>query len=301
MQATDSHGDTRIPDRLDRYAERRTRLAASARLDPLVTVDDDSAARALERIDDPWARRLYDGAFLQSLQSPAPRSDSPAMSLVFVQSRDGNTEADDPSELGGGDIDQHFLYEGLTRVDADLVLAGARTVGRGNLVFSVWHPELVRLRESRGRDRHPIQAVLTETGALPIETGLLFNAPGLRVLILTNDAVAKALGPRVANRPWIEVVTSGPSSDVRVHARALRERFGVERVSAIGGRTAATGLLDAGLIQDLYLTTGSKKGGKPETPFYIGKQPPRLDLIVRKQGTGGASGVVFEHFVVGRP
>jgi len=42
--------------------------------------------------------------------------------------------------LGGGATDDHVVFEGLSRVAADAVLAGARTVHGGNNVFSVWHP-----------------------------------------------------------------------------------------------------------------------------------------------------------------
>jgi hypothetical protein len=118
--------------------------------------------------------------------------------------------------------------------------------------------------------------------------------------VLTYGSTVDALLPRVASRPWVEVVSSGAASNLETHARALRERFALQRVSAIGGRTAATALLDAGLIQDVYLTTGSVEGGRPGTPFYVGKKPVPLDLVVRKEATGRASGVVFEHFVVVR-
>ena len=40
----------------------------------------------------------------------------PCVSLVFVQSRDRNTVTDNPEDLGGGPLDKHLLYEGLSRV-----------------------------------------------------------------------------------------------------------------------------------------------------------------------------------------
>ena len=76
----------------------------------------------------------------------ATLGDLPAIDLVFVQSRDSNTVADNPSTLGGGDTDEHLVYEGLSRVDADAVLAGAATARSERMVFSIWHPELVALR-----------------------------------------------------------------------------------------------------------------------------------------------------------
>ena len=71
------------------------------------------------------------------------------------QSHDGNTGADDPGTLGGGNTDKHLIYEGLSRVDADAVLAGATTARSDELVFSVWHPELASLRRERGRAPSP--------------------------------------------------------------------------------------------------------------------------------------------------
>ena len=68
---------------------------------------------------------LFDGDFYVS---PPPDESRPACNLVFVQSRDGNTGASNPSSLGGGETDKHLIYEGLSRVAADAVLAGAETI-----------------------------------------------------------------------------------------------------------------------------------------------------------------------------
>ena len=52
-------------------------------------------------------------------------------------------------------------------------------------------------------------------------------------------------------------------------------------------------LLDAGLVQDLYLTTAPLPGGESGTPVY--PRPLSTRVIVRKHGTGPESGVIFEH------
>jgi dihydrofolate reductase len=69
--------------------------------------------------------------------------------------------------------------------------------------------------------------------------------------------------------------------------------MGLERISCIGGRTLATQLLDAGLVQDVYLTTSAQSGGEPNTPMY--PKPLHAELVVRKMGTDVETGVVFEH------
>ena len=74
--------------------------------------------------------------------------------------------------------------------------------------------------------------------------------------------------------------------------RQLRQH-GIGRMSCIGGRTIAAQLIDAGLIQDLYLTTSARSAGEPKTPFY--SKPLKGETFVRKHGTGVDAGVVFEH------
>jgi dihydrofolate reductase len=68
--------------------------------------------------------------------------------------------------------------------------------------------------------------------------------------------------------------------------------MGIARISCIGGRTIARQLIDADLIQDLYLTTSAKDGGVPGTPLY--PHPLNGDLVVRKRGTAPDEGVIFE-------
>jgi len=55
-------------------------------------------------------------------------------------------------------------------------------------------------------------------------------------------------------------------------------------------------VIDAGLVRDGYLTTSPREGGQPNTAMY--PKPLRADLVVRKQGTGPETGVVFEHRVI---
>src|SRR5258708_2738302 len=128
--------------RFEAYAERKTRDAAATRIAGFETVLDLAPGRGMAAIGNTGTRGLLDGDFYESADLGSP----PRINLVFVQSRDGNTEADNPSELGGGDTDTHLVYEGLSRVDADGVLAGAATAREDDLVFSVWHPDLIRLR-----------------------------------------------------------------------------------------------------------------------------------------------------------
>ena len=280
--------DSRIPS-FEAFVARKTAEAESAQISPLVT-DRDDADSSLVAIGNDWTRRMFGGSFYLS----PPRGDGlPSTSLVFVRSREGNTVAKDPSTLGGGEADRHVIYEGLSRVAADAVLGGAETIRGGNIVFSTWHPELVRLRASLGLPRHPVQVVAT-LGGLTFG-GLLFNEPALRVVVLTVAACPDLMLTGLADRPWITTVVMPSAGELAFGFRRLRE-LGIARISCVGGRTLAAQLIDAGLIQDLYLTTSAKSGGEPKTPFY--SKPLHGGDVVRKHGTGPDAGVTFEHVLM---
>jgi riboflavin biosynthesis pyrimidine reductase len=274
----------------DALVSRKTFEAAQAMLPPCVTGFADPPDR-LRAIGNDWSRSLFDGDFFLSPPADLTR---PACSLVFVQSLDGNTGASNPSALGGGETDKHLIYEGLSRVAADAVLAGAETIRSGQLIFSVWHPELVRLREVTGKPRHPVQVVATLRG-LDLERGLLFNVPEVTVVVLTVPACATLMRAALSSRPWITPIVMDRPEDLAGAFRQLRSR-GIERISAVGGRKVATQLIDLGLVQDVYLTTAPRKGGQPDTPMY--PRPLNGRVVVRKHGTGPESGVVFEHLLL---
>jgi riboflavin biosynthesis pyrimidine reductase len=297
--------------RFDAFVARKERAARTATISPFVTeLDRGSSAGATDRsqtgtvreprvprdliaIGNEWTRRQFDGPFYAS--TPAV-GELPCTNLVFVQSRDGNTVAKDPSSIGGGEADRHLIYEGLSRVAADAFMAGAETVRSGNIVLSTWHPQIVALRASLGLPRHPIQIVATVRGL--DFAGILFNVPEVRVMLLTVPQCSRVMASQLAPRPWIVPIVVPVDSDLPAAFHQLRQR-GIQRISCIGGRTLAGQLLEAGLAQDLYLTTSPRVAGEPNTPLYA--KPLNGEVIVRKRGTAADIGVMFEHIRLARP
>lgn len=274
-------------ERFDRFAARKIRAAGEALLPPYAT-ELEAPGPEHVGIGSAWSRRLFDGPFYVS---PGRRPTRPECSLVFVESADGNTGAWDPSTLGGGSTDTHLVYEGLSRVAADAVLAGAQTIRGADLVFSVWHPELVALRESLGLPRHPVQIVATLAG-VDLDALLLFNVPELRGIVITIPAAADRMRDALATRPWITPVVMNRPEDLGPAFDRLSE-LGIRRVSCVGGRQLARRLLETGLVDDLYLTISPRPGGEPDTPLYSAPLGGRV--VLRKHGTREESGVVFEH------
>jgi riboflavin biosynthesis pyrimidine reductase len=194
------------------------------------------------------------------------------------------------------DTDRHLINEGLSRVMAQGVMAGARTA-TGPAFFSVWHPQLVALRNDLGLPRHPAQIVVSFDGNLDAARTLLFNVPSVPVFVIAGPKCRERC-KHMLDRPGLTMIPT-ETRDLTVALRELRLR-GIERIAVAGGRTLATSLIDAGLVQDLYLTTTLKPAGKPGTPFYAGTKQLKLDSILRKRLVGGRGepAVKFEHLKV---
>jgi len=271
-------------DRFDALSAKRMRAALEP-LTPVCTAVDRSGAFALDSVVTGWSSRLFDGPFYQS-----PARDGLSMGVVFVRSRDGDTGTDDPSSLGGGAIDGQLIYEGLSRVAADAVVVGATTL-HAESFFTVWRPELVALRESLGLPRHPAQVVLSIDGGFDPDAVLLFNLPDVPVFVVTSDRGERRQSPALAGRPWVTAITG---TSLRDQFDRLRDR-GLRRFCSVGGRRSATALVDAGLVQDVYLTTTPVSGGEPETPWYVGRRPLQMQTVVAKEWAGESGRVRFEH------
>lgn len=281
--------------RFEAFVDKKTTAASTAQVPGYTTAEARSDSAPLGAIGNSWTIDRFDGRFFESW--PADRG-LPAVNVVFVQSADGNTGTKTPLELGGGLTDKHLIYEGLSSVHADAILTGATTIAGDDTVMAVWHPELVALRMALGLPRFPVQVVATRSGELDIESSLLYNVPLLRVVILTDDAGADVLRPHVTTRPWVEVLSGGRESDIVGGLRTLRRNHGVTRLSSIAGRTVATQLLEAGIVQDIYLTTSPHTGGEPNTPFYTGAVPLATTRILSKAGLGDEAGVTFDHLII---
>ena len=279
------------PTDFARFAAEKTLQAAAAPIARLSTIFDRSEGESVRRIGNAWSRTHYGGDFALHLP-PAAR---PAVSLVFVQSKNGNTGAPNPGALGGGATDEHLLYEGLSRVAADAVLAGAGSIPRRSL-FSVWHPELVALRASLGLPRHPAQVIVSKDGRLDF-TSLVFNVPDVPVFVIAGEGCVLRHAAAMRARPWVRCVPI-ERGDIRTAIDRLQSEAAIHRISAIGGRLTASGLVDAGVAQDLYLTTAARDGGEPGTPWYTGDAAPPQRTITQKEWTDLGARILFEHILI---
>jgi riboflavin biosynthesis pyrimidine reductase len=281
-------------EKFRKFVARKEQAAGVAVIPGFTTRLNHSDQFELKKIGNDWSVACFDGFFYCSV---CKDSSLPSVDTVFVQAKDGNTGAPNPATLGGGNTDLHLIYEGLSRVAVDAVFVGANTLRGSGIVLSVWHPEMVKLRRSLGKPRHPAQIVATGSGKLNMNTELVFNVPEIAVFVLTTQSGSDLLAQPAKRRPWITVLEMGRHLDLKKGLEILKRDFGIDTLSAIGGRTLTSALIDEGLVQDLYLTTSAKAGGQPNTPYYVGSKESSKRLVLQKEGKEEESGVVFEHFV----
>src|SRR5690349_9909945 len=185
------------PTAIEVFAARKLAEASSAPIEQLGTIFDLRDDRDVLHIGNAWTQLHYGGDF----GLVVPPAEEVGLSLVFVQSKDSNTATPNPAEFGGGATDLHLIYEGLSRVAADAVLAGAGSV-HSQAFFSVWHPQMVALRESLGLPRHPAQIVISKRGHLDFNA-LLFNVADVPVFLIAGEACTSLHASELRERPWI--------------------------------------------------------------------------------------------------
>ncbi|WP_210481308.1 dihydrofolate reductase family protein [Naasia sp. SYSU D00948] len=207
--------------------------------------------------DDPETRD-----WLAELYAPAAPS---SVRLNFVASINGSVVGQDgTSESLSSRLDRRIL--GVIRQHADVVLVGARTVRR----------------EGYLAPKHARLAVVTRSGDL---TGHRLGETFLRPLILCPEA-AIPLVRRQMRSAAVEIVPLRSSTPDPVEVLgALRDR-GLPGVVCEGGPTLAGSLLDAGLVDELCLTTSPMlhAPGLPLLPGLRRTLPASLRSLLADDG-----------------
>ena len=280
--------------RFEDYCRQKRAAALSAPLARFTTIAEEAGGADLLSFGNAWSRELFDGDFHRSAGPASPELPSVSLLLSDVGAYCAKAHAASVS-APLGDTVPHLLHEGLTRVDADAVLAGAASACALDQVCSVWHPELVTLRTERGLPRHPVQVLISNSCDLPFDRCLLFQEPSLRVLLVTRTSMVATARARLRPYPWVNVVDAGDPLDLRLALTRLREQ-GIAVVSAVGGRRVAASLLDVGLVTDLYVTVREPASAAAALAFYDGPPIVRRRLL-SKSGRGAGGTVRFEHLV----
>jgi riboflavin biosynthesis pyrimidine reductase len=232
-------------------------MDAHAGADSSATADDQvQLTRLLRAGDPPTVAEIVEQLGLWERPDPAPAR--PRVMLNMISTVDGR------ASLGGrsgplSDRADRALFHGLrSAVDAVLVGAGTvRTERYGRIIPDV---SVRALRVKRGLSEEPLACIVSGRLALDGDIPLL-REPAARVAILT--ASAASLPATAATVEYVRTAHDG-HLDLAAGLHELSARFAVHGVLCEGGPHLAMQLLEADLLDELFLSLSPRlAGGEP--------------------------------------
>jgi len=158
--------------------------------------------------------------------------------------------------------------EDFARVDrlkagCDAIMVGIGTVLADDPSLTVKSPDLKRRRLDKGQPEHPVRVVIDSRARTPLDASILNKGDGQRVVAVS----ARADPGRVeALKEKATVIVAG--EDTVDLAQLLDElgEMGIRRLMGEGGGTLIAGLVQAGLVDELYTYVGSIVIGGKDAP-----------------------------------
>jgi riboflavin biosynthesis pyrimidine reductase len=227
------------------------------------------------------ADEIVAGFELDALAASGP-ANRPYVVLNMVSTVDGH------ATLGGrsgglSSLADRELFHGL-RMAVDAVMAGAGTVRVERYGRIIPEESRRRRRIEQGRSEEPLACIVSGRLALEGDIPLLAD-PAAKVAILTSSAAS--LPPSGAEIHYIRAERDG-LLDLPAALAQLRERFAVRTLLCEGGPHLNMQLLEAGLVDELFLslspqlTAGEESTGNEALRILAGPQlepPVQLELL----------------------
>ena len=226
--------------------------------EPVELLFETAGGSALDLPDE--LERLYGGPL---------KLTTPLLYANFVETLDGVVAIrSEPrsNRLVSGDSESDRFVMGLLRACADCVLLGSGTLHGSPR--SLWTPEraypdgaeaFADLRRRLGLPTAPALAVLSASGALdPAHPALAEGA-----LVLTTEQGAERCHGRLPDAVEVVPLPGETAVDVGPAVALLRER-GHGRILSEAGPHVFGALLDAGLVDELFLTLSPLLAGRSE-------------------------------------
>jgi len=176
----------------------------------------------------------------------------------------------------------------FTRVDrlkagCDAVMVGIGTVLADDPSLTVKSEECRNYRRKQGWDDHPVRIVVDSTGRIPPDASILHKGEGKRVVAVSRRADATKIS--LLGKKATVIIAGEDEVDLCALMNELGA-MGIHRVMVEGGGTLIAGLIEAGLVNEIYTFIGNIIIGGKDSPtftdgegFILESVFPRLTLL----------------------
>jgi 5-amino-6-(5-phosphoribosylamino)uracil reductase len=216
-------------------------------------------------------------------QPLSTRADRPQTIVILATSVDGKIADRDrsPARFGSAQ-DKAHLESQIAQVDA--VLFGAGTLRSYGTSLPITNPDLLQHRHQQDQPPQPIHIVVSASGV--IDPDLRFFQQPLPRWLLTTSAGDRRRQEMRSGQFDRGVVADDASGDLDWSvALAECKTAGIETLAILGGGTVVAALLEAGLIDQLWVTIcplllgGSAAPTLVEGAGFLQAIAPRLRLL----------------------
>ncbi|HSA38601.1 MAG TPA: 2,5-diamino-6-(ribosylamino)-4(3H)-pyrimidinone 5'-phosphate reductase [Methanoregula sp.] len=178
---------------------------------------------------------------------------------------------------------QDFARVDRLKAGSDAVVVGIGTVLADDPSLTVKGEECRQYRKNRGLCEHPVRIVVDSRARIPLTASILHKGSGLRIIAVSEKADPK----KVADlKNSATVIVAG---DDTVNLAALMDELGkmsIQRVMVEGGGELIAGMIQAGLVDEIYTYIGNLVIGGRDAPTFVDGEGfltldefPRLTLI----------------------
>lgn len=191
-----------------------------------------------------------------NLRFPREGAGKPYLILNLVQSADGRASIWGKASGLGTKVDRRVMR--TLRAKSDAVMVGGGTIRAEKLSLSL-----------DAEDMRPVpQAViLTNSGEIPLESNLVRD-PRQKVVVLLPESAGQDAEKHVERLAEIRRVPANVSGEIDVQraVEILNSDYGVEVLLCEGGPTLNRTLIEADLVDEMFLTVA---------PMLVGEGSPR--------------------------
>jgi len=194
----------------------------------------------------------------------------------------------------------------FTRVDrlkarCDAVMVGIGTVLADDPSLTVKSEECRNYRRKQGWDDHPVRIVVDSAARTPPDASILNKGDGKRVVAVSKRA--NALKISELEKKATVIVAGEDEVDLCTLMNELGV-MGIHRIMVEGGGTLIAGLIEEGLVHEIYTFIGNIIIGGKDAPtftdgegFVLESAFPRLKLLEARRLEGG----ILLHWKVENP